>query len=239
MSDRPRARMKILSVSAIGLAMLACNLQTGAAVDVPTGPTGAVPTASSSPVSATATAVPAPTQAGTDVATALPTATEGPPPAVMVSVGGGRLNVRRGPGPEYDTTGAFLDGQASLATARNADGNWLLINVPNASTSLGWVIVTTKYTTVTGEVAGLPVMTVAPAALAYIRNCTPHEMLVNPAGIVLPDRSSSPANQLQFFPGEYSVIDQTSESDVASVTVFEGRTIDIRKDSSGTSYTCP
>jgi hypothetical protein len=64
-------------------------------------------------------------------------------------------------------------------------------------------------------------------------------MLVNPTGVILSDRSSSPENQLQFFPGEYSVIDQTSESEVASVTVFEGRTIDIKKDSSGMSYSCP
>jgi hypothetical protein len=147
--------------------------------------------------------------------------------------------VRRGPGPEYDTVAAFLDGQTRNATGRNADGTWLLISGPSTSTSLGWVIVTTKYTSVIGEVSGLPVVTVAPAALAYVRNCTPHEMLVNPTGVLLPDRGRSPENQLQFFPGEYSVIDQTSESEVASVTVFEGRTVDIRKDSSGTSYTCP
>jgi hypothetical protein len=110
---------------------------------------------------------------------------------------------------------------------------------PSSSTSLGWVIVTTKYTSVSGEVAELPLLNVAPAALAYIRNCTPHEMLVNPTGVIVPDRNSSPKNQLQIFPGEYSIIDQTTELEVASVTVFEGRTIDVRKDSSGTTYTCP
>jgi hypothetical protein len=239
MSGLARAHVKLISLSVITLAVLACNLQLGAPVDVPADPTGAVPMASSSPVSATVTASPATTQAATGVTTALPTATQGLPLAVTVSAVGGRLNVRRGPGPEYDTTGALLYGESSMATARNAQGTWLLINAPNTSTSLGWLIVTTKYTSVSGGVAGLPVMTVGPAALAYIRNCTPHEMLVNPTGGILSDRSSSPENQLQFFPGEYSVIDQTSESEVASLTVFEGRTIDIKKDSSGTSYTCP
>jgi len=92
---------------------------------------------------------------------------------------------------------------------------------------------------VSGDLVVLPPATVAPAAPAYIRNCTPHEMLVNPAGVLLLNRNSAPENRLPFFPGEYSAIDQTSETEVASITVFEGRTFDIRKDSSGTSYTCP
>jgi len=140
MSGLARAGTKILSLGAFGLAMLACNLQLGAPVDVSDGPTGAVPTASSSPVPATASASPVPTKLAIDPTAAVPTATQGSPTAVTVSAAGGRLNVRRGPGPEYDTTGAFLDGQSSPATARNADGTWLLINAPNTSTSLGWVI---------------------------------------------------------------------------------------------------
>lgn len=239
MSSTVRSRTRFLLLGAMALVMQACNLQFGVPAPEPAGPTGAVPTASSSQLTATISASPAPTQQATEVSTAQPTPTEGPPPAVTVSAVGGRLNVRRGPGPEYDTVAAFLDGQSSTATGRNAEGTWLLINGPNASASLGWVVVTTKYTSVTGEATGLPVVTVAPAASAYIRNCTPHEMIINPTGVLLPDRGSSPENQVQFFPGEYSVIDQTSESEVASVTVFEGRTIDIRKDSSGTSYTCP
>jgi hypothetical protein len=226
-------------LSVIPLVILACNLQFGTQTNVPAGATVTVSTAPGTQATVTGVSPTAPTPPATEVATAQPTATQGPPPAVTISVVGGRLNVRRGPGPEYDTVAAFLDGQSRMATGRNGDGTWLLISGPNTSTSLGWVIVTTKYTSVTGEVTGLPVVTVAPAAAAYIRNCTPHEMLVNPIGVLLPGRGSSPENQLQFYPGEYSVIDQTSESEVASVTVFEGRTVDIRKDSSGTSYTCP
>ena len=243
MSRTARPQRKFLFLSAISFAALACNLGLAMPVDSSGDPTGAVSTAVTAVAPASEVASPEPTQAPTQVptavATTVPTATPGPPPVTTVSAVGGRLNVRRGPGPEYDTVAAFLDGQSSTATGRNSDGTWLLINGPTNSTSLGWVIITTKYTSVRGEVTGLPVVTVAPAALAYIRNCTPHEMLVNPAGAILPDRGSSPENQLQFFPGEYSVIDQTSESEVASVTVFEGRTIDIRKDSSGTTYTCP
>ena len=215
-----------------GAAILACKLQLAAPADGQEPPTLPTSTATSSAI---ATAEPS----ATDAATETVTATVGPPPVVTVAASGGRLNVRRGPGPEYDTVGAFLNGQSTTATARNADSSWVLINTPKTSNSLGWIIATTQYTTVNGTVNSLPVLEVAAALPAYIRNCTPHEMLVNPGGALLQDRSSSPDNQLQFFPGEYSVIDQTSEAEVGGVTVFEGRTIDVKKDSSGKSFSCP
>jgi uncharacterized protein YgiM (DUF1202 family) len=222
----------------VGVTLLACNLQFGApgegqASSTPEGTATASAPATPEPSS------PVPTQTATGAATETATATVGPPPIVAVAASGGRLNVRRGPGPEYDTVGAFLNGQSTTATARNADGSWVLINTPNTSKSLGWIIVKTQYTTVSGTVASLPVLEVDAALAAYIRNCTPHEMLVNPGGALLLNRSSSPENRLQFFPGEYSVIDQTTESEVASVTVFEGKTVDVKKDSSGTSFSCP
>ena len=58
---------------------------------------------------------------------------------------------------------AFLDGQSSTATGCDEDGNWILINIPNTSKSLGWITLETKYTTVNGEVAALPPMQMAPA----------------------------------------------------------------------------
>ncbi|HET6845385.1 MAG TPA: SH3 domain-containing protein [Anaerolineales bacterium] len=164
--------------------------------------------------------------------------TVGPPPEVKVQASGGRLNVRRGPGPEYDSVGAFLDGQSSIATARNSDGTWVLINVPNTSKPLGWITLATKYTSTSGETNGLPLLEVAPAAPAYIRNCTGREMLVNPTGAVLQPRSNAPDNQLQFFPGEYSIVDMETETAISDLTVFEGKTIDIKQDSSGKKFSC-
>lgn len=234
-----RARRGLIALSALGLAVMACNLQVGAPADAPVGTPGSLTPTLTAEVEASATQSLTATLTPTPEFTLTATATEGPPPLITVSAVGGRLNLRRGPGPEYDTVGALLDGQSRTALARNADGTWLRITGQNSPTGAGWVIMTTKYTSVTGSVEVLPVETVSPAAPAYIRNCTPHEMLVNPTGVVLPSRSSAPENELQFFPGEYAAIDQTTEAEVASITVFEGRTIDIRKDSSGTSYTCP
>ena len=225
-------------LGAVALAVLACNLQfsmPGEAQDAPEGVAAATISASvaAEPPAAMAT------QTATESATATVTATAGPPPIVTIAAAGGRLNVRRGPGAEYDTVGVFRDGQSTVATARNADGSWVLINAPNTSKGLGWITLKTQYTTVTGDALGLPLMEVAVALPAYIRNCTPGEMLVNPGGAILLERSSSPDNQLQFFPGEYSVFDQTTETTVGDVTVFEGKTIDIKKDSSGKSFSCP
>jgi uncharacterized protein YraI len=193
-------------------------------------------TATSAPAASPQASV---TTAATEAATETATATEGPPPVVTVSAVGGRLNVRRGPGPEYDTVGAFLDGQSSTATARNEDATWVLINIPNATKSLGWITLGTKYTSVNGEVGGLPLAEVGPAAPAYIRNCTGREMWIDPIGALLLPRGSAPENQQQFFPGEYSVVDMETETAFSYITVFEGKTIDIKEDSSGTKSSCP
>jgi hypothetical protein len=226
---------QILVVAVVTVAFLACNLQAAppsASTEAPGAvqPTSTISVAGSPEASATAS----PTQSPT----ASPTFTQGPPPAVTVSATGGRLNVRRGPGPEYDTVGAFLNEQSSTATARNADGTWVLINIPKTSKSLGWITLETKYTSVSGVVSGLPVMPVAAALPAFIRNCTGREMLINPIGAILLPRGSAPENQLQFFPGEYTIIDMETETAVGDVTVFEGKTIDIKQDSSGKKFSC-
>lgn len=225
----------------LATAALACNLQFGTPGEAPGAASSTAPPGILASPAGTGVVVPSETSAVSAAPAEMSTATStvGPPPTVLVSASGGRLNVRRGPGPEYDTVGAFLDGQSTTVTGRNSDGSWVLINVPNTSRSLGWITVKTKYTTVTGDVAGLPPIVVSPAVPAYIRNCTPHEMLVNPGGLIVLERSNDPENKLQFFPGEYTVIDQTTEADVGGVTVFEGKTVDIKKDSSGKSYTCP
>ncbi len=211
--------------------ILACNLQAPAS----SGP-ASIPSATALvPTSAATTATEVPPTAS---AKATPSATQGPAPVVAVNATGGRLNVRRGPGPDYDTVGAFLDGQSSTATGRNENGKWVLISIPKTSKPLGWITLETKFTTVIGDVAGLSVVEVAPAVPAYIRNCTGREMLINPIGAVLQPRGSAPDNQLQFFPGEYSVVDMETETEIGGVTVFEGKTIDIKQDSSGKNFSC-
>jgi uncharacterized protein YgiM (DUF1202 family) len=220
----------------LSVVALACNLQAAQPAVVPENTSASAP-ANTMAATASPEASAAPQQTETAAATVAPTL--GPPPVVKIAASGGRLNVRRGPGPEYDTVGSFLDGQSTTATARNADGTWVLINVPNAAKSLGWITLGTKYTSVNGDRLSLPLMQVAPAVPAYIRNCTGRQMLINPMGATLLPRASAPDNQLQFFPGEYSIVDMETEITISNVTVFEGKTIDIKQDSSGKKFSCP
>jgi uncharacterized protein YgiM (DUF1202 family) len=237
-----RASMKTAYVGAVlCLALLACNLQAASSTRSPTGvvstgipqlPSSAeVPSATAEPGGPTAT------QAAL-IASATPTAAALLEP-VTVAAAGGRLYVRRGPGAEYNAVGAFLNGQSSKATARNADSTWLYISVPNSTRGYGWITVKTQYTNVTGDASALPVQVVDPAVPAYIRNCTAHEMQVTPGGAILLERTSAPDNEMQFFPGEYSIFDTITETTVAGVTVLEGTTVDIKQDGAGKNFTCP
>ena len=240
LKSRPES-IQLIACASLVLAMLSCNLQFAAPAS-PAGPATASPqaAATSEPTStAGSTMAPATSTQGAPGPTETSTATVGAPPVIVVRATGGRLNVRRGPGPEYDTVGALLDGQEATAAARNADKSWIQIYRPESSSLLGWVTIMTQYTSLTGEPSALPVLDVGPAIPAYIRNCTPHEMLVSPTGVVLLDRGNSPDNQVQFFPGEYTVMDQTTETQVAAITIFEGRTIEIKKDGTGKSFVCP
>lgn len=231
----------LIACGSLALAMLSCNLQFASPAAPPGTVTASPEAAATSLPTSTAgpTLAPATLTQGAPGLTQTSTATVGAPPVIVIRATGGRLNVRRGPGPEYDTVGALLDGQEATAAARSADKSWIQIHRPESDSLLGWVTIMTPYTSLTGEPSALPVVDIAPAIPAYIRNCTPHEMLVLPTGVVLLDRGNSPDNQVQFFPGEYTVVDQTTETEVAAITIFEGRTIDVKKDGAGKSFVCP
>lgn len=204
--------------------------------ELPVTPTDTIlPTAA--PVLPTATPVP-PTETLVPSTTPSPTISPTIVPVTVKAVGG-NLNIRRGPGQTYNPVGALLGGQSALATARSDDASWLYIDIPFSPGQFGWVSIKTQYSVVTGAVMFLPVMAVAPADPAYIRNCTFHDMLVKPPNVILPSQASAPANRQQFFPGEYIVFDQVTFSKVWDFVLLEGKTIDIRKDGLGKSYNCP
>jgi uncharacterized protein YgiM (DUF1202 family) len=57
----------------------------------------------------------------------------------IVSTGGDRLNVRSGPGAGYAVIDKVANGAALTVVGRNAAGDWLQIQVPDAASELGWV----------------------------------------------------------------------------------------------------
>lgn len=50
-----------------------------------------------------------------------------------------RVNIRRGPGIEFEVLGRLEDGQTAAIMAITSDGQWWAINVPSAENGVGWV----------------------------------------------------------------------------------------------------
>jgi len=178
--------------------------------------------------------------------TPLPTEAASPiPPAtnivISITASGGNINIRRGPSIGYNSLAAFKNGQTAIASARSEDDKWLYIPIPDVDGQFGWVSAITQFSAVIGEISLLPVKTVPPFEPAYIRNCTFHEMLIQPVDIKIPDQTASTKNKVQFNPGSYEVFDtvETSNKPIQTFELREGKTIDITKDGLDNLYTCP
>ena len=250
---------RILSaISAIILTVVACSMGnmtisfTGTAT-----PSGAVaPTATTAPIetalptgTATDTATPTEAPATATLAatnTSLPVASNTPNGVVIKATSSGSLGILRGTSLYYDILGYLKNGQSSTATARNDDGSWLYIAVPDYPSVHGWAFAGTKYSTVSGNVKSLPVRAVDPAVPAYIRNCTLDQMMIQPGNVLLEPQTGTPNNKKQFMPGAYTAFDQgslgtptTGTPQVLSITLKEGVSVDIKTDALGHSYSCP
>jgi len=217
-------------------AILACNLPGNQGPDAP-------PSATESLINDETTSPPTETSIPVTSTTA-PTITPEPSPTsnvVTITASGGNINIRRGPGVGYNPIAIFENGQSAVATARNADGSWLNISLPDGSGKPGWVNTRTQYSSITGDVTLLPVNSVTAPEPAYIRNCTFHDMLVKPGETKIKNQTSSPENKLQFNPGNYEVFDTSvsGNKSIKTVNLREGDTIDITKDGLGNPYSCP
>jgi hypothetical protein len=82
--------------------------------------------------------------AGSRVAVAAPpgqSATETPPAnrVEILATGQGDVNVRAGPGTDYDKVGVLVPGQTSPIVGRNPEGVWFEIEYVGGPNGLGWV----------------------------------------------------------------------------------------------------
>ncbi len=231
-----RSLTKVFSLALILIVGLsACNLPGNPATALPP----IEPVIMESPVVPTAppatdTLQPIPTEAASPV----PAATE---IVISITASGGNINVRRGPSVGYNSLAAFKNGQSAISSARSEDAKWLYIPIPDVDGQFGWVSATTQFSSISGDILLLPVMTVPPFEPAYIRNCTFHEMLIKPVDVKIPDQTASSKNKVQFFPGVYEVFDtvETSNKPLQTIELREGKTIDITKDGLDNLYTCP
>lgn len=160
---------------------------------------------------------------------------------VTITISGGNINIRRGPGADYNPIGAFLDGQSAVAVSRNENGTWLYIPIPGTPDQFGWINATTRLSRVIGDIELLPVKIIEPAKPAYVRNCTPNTMLLRPGDIEIENLLKTPNNVALVYPGDYDVYDTIliSNSSLRTLILREGNTIDITEDASHKTHTCP
>jgi hypothetical protein len=253
------AKEILIGICIFVLTVMSCSL---GAINITVGGT-ATPTAASLSTSVATAAVTetvalpptlSPTAASTEIiATRTPSASATPPGVWITAKAKGSLGILRGTSVAYDTLGYLKNGQSSKAVARNSDGSWLYIPVPDYPSVLGWAWDGSIYSTITGDIKSLPIKTVDPAVPAFIRNCTKDLMLIKPGNVLLQPKSDTPNNKAQFNPGIYTVFDQGSMATpgigtstptpenikVASITLKEGDSVDITTDGMNNTYACP
>jgi hypothetical protein len=136
----------------------------------------------------------------------------------------------------------LLKGHTAHPTGRDVLANWVRIPLPSDATRSGWVSVMSQFTEVTGELDSLP--EIEPTEwprLASLRNCTYHQMLIQPGGVIIPSIISFPENDVRVNPGSYAVLDVEVDDypEVLSAQISEGMTVDIVTDGSGEKRKCP
>ena len=159
---------------------------------------------------------------------------------VVFSVSGGNLNIRRGPGLAYNYVSVLYDGDSAQVLGRDRISRWLMIALPGNPEARGWVTTETKYSTITGEVSSLPFVEVEPALPAFIRNCTNKKILILPDYVQLLPKYERPYNEDRFDVKTYEVYDLDTPGDIflGTISLFEGKTVDILYDGTGEKSKC-
>jgi hypothetical protein len=70
----------------------------------------------------------------------IPTVTGTPEgPVIRVNADNDQINVRSGPGTDYETIGVMIAGQIAAAYGRSAGGSWIQVAYPGVEGAIGWV----------------------------------------------------------------------------------------------------
>ena len=179
-----------------------------------------------------------------------PTETAGPgqtfaptsSPAPVQVFAKGNLFIRRGPDLAFNPISVLAKGQTVFPTGRDVLSRWIRIPLPGQPSNSGWISIMSKFTAVTGDVRSLAeVEPVEWPRLASLRNCTYHEMMVQPVGILVTSVQNFPGNDVRVNPGSYAVLDLDVDGypQVLSVEIREGSAVDIVRDGDGEKRKCP
>ena len=164
------------------------------------------------------------------------------PLSVTITAVNGNLSIRKGPDSVFDAIAILQDGDTLPVLGRSILDGWVEVPLPNQAGKTGWVSIKTSYSVVSGNVLDLPKsMRVEWPTGAYLRNCTNHQMVVQPGDKLLPTMSASPDNRIWFPPGQYAVYDQEVDGhpNVLHVQLMPRYEVDIKTDGSGVKTYCP
>jgi hypothetical protein len=159
---------------------------------------------------------------------------------VTITAVKGNLNIRRGPDVAYNPISVLYKGESAKVIAHDVLTKWAQIVIPG-SDKTGWVSLLTSYSSVEGDLAALPGFTVDDwPVIAYLRNCTHHEMFIMPGEITLPSSFGAPENEIWLNPGHYTVYDLEVPDlpEVKSFDIREGQEIEIIDDGAGEHRKC-
>ena len=192
------------------------------------------------PLPLTSTVVPKLTLTGTAISR--PTVEPTSAPTRVEVIAKGNLFVRRGPDLAFNPISVLPKRQTAFPNGRDVLARWLRIPLPGDSSSFGWISIMSEFTEVIGEVNSLP--EIEPTdwpELAFVRNCTHHQMMIEPAGILMPSIQYFPENDVRVNPGSYSVLDMDIDDypEVLRIEIREGSAIDIIVDGNGEKKKCP
>ena len=154
----------------------------------------------------------------------------------------GNVYIRRGPDLAFNSIAYLSKGAVVTATGRNVLSSWLRVSLPEDSSRIGWISIMSEFTDVRGDLDSLPEIDPQEwPELASVRNCTYHELWVEPAGLSLPPVYEFPNNDLRLNPGTYSILDTDVEGypEVLKVDLREGVTIEVLVDGLGEKKKCP
>jgi len=163
-------------------------------------------------------------------------------PIVTITVVNGDLSIRTGPDLSFDAIAKLKGGEIVTALARSIMDGWVQIQIPSQTGKTGWISIKTNYSIVNGNVLDLPRIDIVEWNVgSYLRNCTPHQVIVRPGDKILQPTGDSVENRVWFSPGSYSVydLDVPGQPVVANLRVLEHSEYSIRKDGNGQRWDCP
>ena len=149
---------RLLSMLALVLALLACNLPSNIATETPTASL-LTPSSTQSPPTAIPTQTSLPTNIPPPTTTSTPTVPVAFPKEVAV-------NCRLGPGTGWIVLSGLSLGTSSQITGKSGDGSWWQIIDPLSSGRRCWV--SCSVTNTAGNVAGIPVVEVPKATVTNV-----------------------------------------------------------------------